>query len=131
MTLVKFVYPRDHVGFDIGAQSAIAALLPAMGAVPVVLEEVAQRASAGIVGEQPGEHEDGVSVAARRKRQPGAHHAEGAEFRQGPALEEEQRLGRRCYRFANRHPETSKQEKSGSSWNGYGAAKVRNPTAAK
>ncbi len=90
-----------------------------MGAVAVILEEVAQRARASIVGEQAGEHEDRMAVTARRQRQPGAHHAESAELRQGPALEEEQRLGGRRHRFANRHPKNLKKEKSGCSWNGF------------
>jgi len=63
-------------------QAPVAALAPAIRLVSVRIEEATQGLRARIIGEQAGQYEDRMTVAACGHGEPRPHQPEGAELRQ-------------------------------------------------
>ena len=99
VAVVELLDPVQHVGLDARPQAEIATLLPAVDRVALLLQETAQRLGGEIAGQQAGEHQHGMPVAARRGGEPWPQQHEGTQLLNGAALEQQQRSRGRTQRL--------------------------------
>jgi hypothetical protein len=100
---VELLDAVEHVGLDARPQAEIAALIPAVHGIALLLQEPAQRLCGEIAGQQAGKHQHRMPVAARRRGQPRPQEHERAQLLNGAAFQQQQRSRGGTQRLGNRH----------------------------